>query len=55
MEQTVQDGRQRILRSRAGFSNGRSGNGIKQRIVLSKPSRLPGEQQEQNKSLLQRN
>ncbi|CAI9622161.1 unnamed protein product, partial [Staurois parvus] len=27
-EQTVLDGRQRILRSRAGFSNGRSGKGL---------------------------
>ncbi|CAI9608025.1 unnamed protein product, partial [Staurois parvus] len=54
-EQTILDGRQRILRSRAGFSNGRSCNGIKQRIVLSKPSQLPEEQREQNKSLLQRN
>ncbi|CAI9569835.1 unnamed protein product, partial [Staurois parvus] len=33
-EQTVLDGRQR----------GRSGKGLTQRIVLSKPSRLPGEQ-----------
>ncbi|CAI9606884.1 unnamed protein product [Staurois parvus] len=54
-EQTVQDGKQRILRSRAGFSNRRSGKGLKQRIVLSKPSRLPGEQREQNKSLQQGN
>ncbi|CAI9578495.1 unnamed protein product, partial [Staurois parvus] len=44
MEQTVLDGRQRILRLRAGFSNGRSGKGLTQRVVLSKPSRLPGEQ-----------
>ncbi|CAI9617118.1 unnamed protein product [Staurois parvus] len=29
-EQTVLDGKQRILRSRAGFSNGRSGKGLKQ-------------------------